>query len=277
MLIPTLDEYSKKYTHIKFRRENGILEMRLHTDDKELIWGFPPHQELGHCFADVNNDPENKVIIFTGTGDAFIDKEDLGTGGDGRDVTAADPEVWGGHLIPDAKRLLMNHLEIRIPMIAAINGPATVHAELGLLCDVVLAADHSVFQDAPHFPSGLVPGDGVHVLWPMLLGLNRGRYFLVTGQKLSAQQALDLGVVSEVMPQKDLLPRAWEIARLLIERPALTLQLTREAMLMPIKRAMLDQLGYGLALEGLGTAHYWPKTFTPLDISKPSAPATKAK
>ena len=62
----------------------------------------------------------------------------------------------------------------------------------GLLCDIVLASDDAVFQDAPHYPEGLVPGDGVHVLWPLLLGMNRGRYFLLTGEKLSAKQALCL-------------------------------------------------------------------------------------
>jgi enoyl-CoA hydratase/carnithine racemase len=86
-------------------------------------------------------------------------------------------------VLPDAKRLLTALLEIQAPMIAAINGPATVHAELGLLCDVTLAAEHTIFRTAPHYPSGLVPGDGVHVVWPLLLGLNRGRYFLMTGQE----------------------------------------------------------------------------------------------
>ena len=146
-------------------------------------------------------------------------------------------------------------------MIAAVNGPATVHAELALLCDVVLAANHATFQDAPHFPSGLVPGDGVHVVWPMLLGLNRARYFLMTGQELSANEALDLGVVNEVMPQADLLDRAWAIARGIRQRPELTVRLTREAMLQPVKRAMLDYLPYGLALEGLAACDYWPTTF----------------
>ena len=254
MQLPTLAEYSQKYDHIKFEREDGILQLTMHSGGSDLEWGFSPHQELGYCFGDIAADPDNKVIIFTGSGATFIHNEDLGSDG----VSA---EVWATHVLPDAKRLVMNLLEIQAPMIAAVNGPATVHAELALLCDIVLAADHATFQDAPHYPSGLVPGDGVHVVWPMLLGLNRGRYFLMTGQQLSAKEAFDLGVVNEVMPQAKLLPRAWELARKIRSRPALTTRLTREAMLMQVKRAMLEQLPYGLALEGLAACDYWPQEF----------------
>ena len=95
----------------------------------------------------------------------------------------------------EGKRLLMNLLDIPMPMISAVNGPALIHAEIPVLCDIVLASETAAFQDAPHFPNGIVPGDGVHLVWPLLLGANRGRYFLLTGQKLSAQEALTLGVV----------------------------------------------------------------------------------
>lgn len=250
MLVPTLASYEKKYQHAKFRRENGILEVTLHSDGSDLVWGFHPHEECGYIFEDIARDPENKVIILTGSGDTFIQKENLG----GAKVT---PEGWAKvHF--DAKRLLMSHLDIEAPMIAAINGPATIHAELGLMCDITLAADHAVFADAPHAPNGLVPGDGVQVVWPLLLGFNRARYFMLTGQRITAQEALALGVVNEVLPKNAVLPRAWELARMLRARPEVAMRFTRTAFVHQLKKLMHDNLGYGLSMEGLGALSYWP-------------------
>src|SRR5439155_14342142 len=121
-----------------------------------------------------------------------------------------------------------------------------------VLSDIVIAAENAEFQDAPHFPSGLVPGDGVHIVWPLLLGVNRGRYFLLTGQKLSAREAQTLGVVNEVVPRERLLSRAREIAEEIVKRPTLAIRYARVALTQQLKRAMLDNLGYGLAMEGLG-------------------------
>jgi enoyl-CoA hydratase/carnithine racemase len=247
----TFDEYSTRYRHVAMQREAGVLELRLHSEGGPLVWGSGPHTELGHCFADVGSDPENRVIVLTGTGDRFIADLDKSWVGE------MTPARWD-EIYRNGKRLLMNLLEIEVPMIAAVNGPATVHAELGLLCDIVLAAETTSFKDAPHFPFGTVPGDGVHVVWPLLLGMNRARHFLLTGRRLSAEEALDLGVVAEILPLERLLPRAHEVARQLLRQPDLTLRYTRVAMTQQIKRLMLDQLGYGLALEGLGAVNHWP-------------------
>ena len=82
-----------------------------------------------------------------------------------------------------------------------------------MLCDIVLAAEHATFQDAPHFPNRLVPGDGLHLIWPLVLDINRGRYFLLTGQTLSARRAEEMGVVNEVLTEDKLLGRGWELAK----------------------------------------------------------------
>ena len=247
-----LEDYATKYRHVQMERRDGILLVTMHSDGGKVRWGAGPHEELGYAFHDIGADRRNKVVILTGSGEAFIDA--IATSGRAETI---GPRAWD-RVYWDGKKLLTNLLDIEVPMIAAVNGPATIHAELALLCDIVLAADHAVFQDAAHFSGGLVPGDGVHVVWPLLLGINRARYFLLTGQILSAREALDLGVVNEVLPREDLLPRAWALGAQLAQQPPLTLRYARVALTQNLKKLMLENLGYGLALEGLGAVEHWP-------------------
>ena len=243
-----LDQYANQYENIRFERNDGILQATFHTNGGPLQWGAGPHEEFPRAFADIGSDRANRVIIITGTGDAFSGPQGTAAGAPKRAPQEWDRTYWEG------KRLLSNLLDIEVPMIAAVNGPALRHSEIPLLCDIVLAADTAAFQDSGHFMSNLVPGDGVHVVYPMLLGTNRGRYFLLTGQSIAADEALRLGLVSEVLPPDALLPRAWELARQVAQKSDLVLRYTRVATTQHIKRQMQDLLGYGLALEGLGSA-----------------------
>src|SRR5439155_15065313 len=217
-----------------------------------LQWGELPHQEFPQAFRDIGSDPENKVVIMTGTGEAFSGPRATPDRRMRRTASAWDRTYWEG------KHLLLNLLDIEVPMISAINGPALRHSEIPLLCDIVLAAESATFQDSAHFPNGLVPGDGMHIVYPLLLGPNRGRYFLLTGQALSARQALDLGLVNEVLPGDALLPRAWELAEQLARQPLLTLRYSRVVLTLQLKRLMQELLGYGLVLEGLGALDTTP-------------------
>ena len=191
--MATLEEYANKYETVAFERTDGILQVTFHSGDGSLLWGEPSHRELGHAFADIGSDVENRAVILTGTGDNYCAEFEPGRSSR-RMPKDWDKTYWEG------KRLLLNLLDIEVPVIGAVNGPALIHAEIPVLSDIVLASETATFQDGPHFPRGVVPGDGVHVVWPMVLGSNRGRYFLLTGQTLSAQDALELGVVSEVLP-----------------------------------------------------------------------------
>jgi enoyl-CoA hydratase/carnithine racemase len=105
----------------------------------------------------------------------------------------------------------------------------------------------------------LVPGDGVHVVFPLLLGYNRGRYFLLTGEKIPAQEARTLGLVAEVLPQEKLLPRAWELAGQILQKPPMTVGFVRQVLTRELKRLMQENLVVGLALEGLAASEYVPK------------------
>ena len=255
MPIPkvTLDSYASKYETVKIERRNRILQMTMHTNNRKVIWNTVAHEEMSDALRMVGLDPENQVIIITGTDEAFIDEIDWGEISSG-----ADRLVPGAHTGIEILHFMMNHLNIEVPMIAAVNGPALIHADLALLCDIVLASDTAEFQDLPHFPSGLVPGDGVHVIWPLLLGPSRGRYFLLTGQKLTAREALSLGIVHELMPRQELLARAWALAEEISSKPPATVRYARWLLTQPLKRAMVNDLALGAGLETLGALHYLP-------------------
>jgi enoyl-CoA hydratase/carnithine racemase len=243
------DDYRNRYQTIRMRREDGILEVTLHTDGGPLRWSRLPHKELEEAFLEIGRDRENQVVILTGTGEEFS--------GPAPTVEAnlashrQSTKDWGV-LGWESKNLLTNLLAIDAPMIAAINGPALRHAELPVMCDIVLASETACFQDSAHFVGGLIPGDGMHVVFPLVMGYNRGRYFLLTGQVVTAQEAKEMGVVNEVLPQADLLPRAWEHARNIMKLPELNRRYTRTLITEVMRRQMNELLPYGLALEGLG-------------------------
>jgi len=222
------DDYAKKYETIELQREDGIVQMTVHSGDKSLIWTSLAHDELAYCFSDLANDRENKVVILTGTGENFCAEIDFAS----FDLSSA--QGWD-HVIYEGRRLLTNLLEIPVPVMS----------------DVVIASETASFQDGPHFPSGIVPGDGAHIVWPHVLGANRGRYFLLTGQVLDAGTALEYGAVNEVVAPDRLLDRAWEVARSIAEKPLLARRYARQALTLEFKRLVHEGLGYGLTMEAL--------------------------
>lgn len=247
-------EYSQKYRHVKMQRHNGILEVTLHTNGGTLQWGIETQIELGDAFTDIGSDRENRVIILTGAGDEFIgprrhssDMTTYKTIDPNITPVAMDTVHWYG------KRVIERFLDIEVPMIGALNGPVPRHAELGLMCDIVIASDNVTFEDTAHFHAGSgVPGDGINTVYAMLLGLNRARYMALTGQVLAAEEAKELGLVAELMPREKLLPRAWELAGQLVRKPDLVLRYTRIVLTHPLKKAMDENLMYHLTLESMG-------------------------
>ncbi len=244
-----LSEYATRYESVRMERRDGILAVTLHTNGGSLQWGLGPHRELPLAFYEIGNDHENKVVIFTGTGPEFSGPRVTNTG---HPLFPTRPSVdVVERILTEGRQGLLNFLDIGVPIISAVNGPAWRHSELPLLADIVLASDTAQFQDSAHFTGGLVPGDGMHVVYPLLLGANRARYFLLTGQTLSAKQGHELGLVAEVLPPEKLMPRAWELAQEIAKRPKSLVRATRAVLTEHLKRHMQDLLGFGLYAEML--------------------------
>lgn len=241
-------DYQNRFANARLTRSaSGVLEVALHTDGGKLVFNGHTHEQFVELFHAIGEDRDNRVVILTGSGDAFMD--------------AIDPEGFDffspmgyDKILREGRKVLSNILDIEVPMIAALNGPVLLHSEYALLADIILATPETVFQDKPHFDFGIVPGDGVNLLWPEVIGSVRGRYFILTRQVLDAQTAKDYGAVNEIVPAESLLARAHEIAENLAALPPLTGRYTRIALTQKLRRIIDEGAGYGLALEGISAA-----------------------
>ena len=240
-------DYQSSYPHARLTRsEDGVVEVTLHTGGESLRWNLDVHEELGNLFRDLANDRDNEVVILTGAGSHFTlpDAEAFSK------LPPTDRERWD-EIMLHAKDLMANYLDIQVPVISILNGPSGIHAELACLGDIVLASTEASAADMGHFVYGIVPGDGVHVAWPMLIGLNHARRFLLLGETLSASELQDLGVVAEILERDQLMMRARELAETLLRQPRLTRRYTRQVLVGELRRRMLGELPLGLALEGI--------------------------
>ena len=198
----------------------------LNTVDGQL------HEDLTALFRMLRREDEARVAILTGSGRAFS------AGGDfGWFPTLRDPERLH-HLRRDAKQLIWDLVDVEIPIIAAVNGPAVgLGASIALLCDVIFMASDAIISD-PHVRVGLVAGDGGTAIWPLLVGPARAKEYLMTGNPLSAQEAERIGLVNRVFPADRLLPETLAFAEQLARGAPLAIRFTKAAVNKLIKDAL---------------------------------------
>lgn len=247
--VSSQPSYFSKYANVRFERDaDGVLVMALHTKGNSMTFTAQDHESLVDAFYDVSRDRGNKIVILTGAGSDFMPGIDFGTFGD-----VSDPDVWS-KVHDEGTQMLENIANIRVPMIWAVEGKAHVHAEYGLLANVIVAGEDSTFMDLPHFAGGIIPGDGVFTLWAYYVGPGRAQALLLDPKPMSARRAADLGVVTELVPSGRALLRAKEIAKSLLTQTTVTLRNTRIHFMQPIKERIVHDIGYGLALEGASAA-----------------------
>jgi enoyl-CoA hydratase/carnithine racemase len=242
--------YFTRYNNFALSRSaSGVLTLRFHTGGGPHTFDGATHHDFPRLLEDIAFDSGNRILVLTGTGDSFIATIDGPSLGDLTKPMGADV------LYVEGRRGVQRLADLEIPIIAAVNGPVSVHSEYALLADVVIAADTTVFSDMPHPAFGIAPGDGLFVVWEEVLGLNRARHLEITQGSFTAQEALSWGAVAEVVPLGQVLPRAEELAEQMTQRPHLTNKYTAVVFRQRISRRLAEGTLAGMALESLTAAN----------------------
>ena len=241
--------YFTAYHNLNLRRDDkGVLVAEFHSNGGPFIMTAQAHTEFVDGFYRISQDRANKIVILTGAGGEFITDVDWSSFGN-----AGDPGVWS-QVHDEGVQVLENIANIRVPVIAAIEGRAHVHSDYALLASVIVAADGATFQDVAHFSQGVAPGDGIFTTWSYRAGAGRAEAFLLNPQPLAARTAHEWGVVAEVVPNGKALSRARELAKLYLKAPEVTRRNTRVHFIQPLKERIVREVGYGLSLEGASAA-----------------------
>src|ERR1700761_691070 len=242
-------DYFGVYRGLKLTRDsNGVLVVEFHSNGGPCTFSALHHTEVVDAFHRIAQDRGNKIVILTGAGGQFIPDVDWTSFGD-----VADPGVWS-QIHDEGTQVLENIANIRVPVIAAIEGRAHIHSDYALLANVIVAAEGATFQDVGHFAVGVTPGDGVFTTWSYRAGPGRAEAFLLNPRPLSARDAHEWGVVAEVVPNGKAVARARELADLYLRAPEVTRRNTRIHFIQPLKERVVREAGYGLSLEGASSA-----------------------
>lgn len=245
----TTPAYFTAFENIAMERSSsGVLTVRLHTDGGPVTFTGTLHTDFPKALDAIAEDRDNKVLVLTGSGDRFMTEIDGASLGD-----ITKPIQWD-RTYAEGRRVLQRLVDLELPIVSAVNGPASVHSEYVLLGDVVIASETTEFSDFPHLTFGIVPGDGIQVIWEEVLGFNRYRHLTITQGSFTAQQALEWGAVAEVTPLEQVLPRAQAIAEQLAARSQLLNRYLAVTLRQRVSRRMAEGTALGMALEGLTAA-----------------------
>ena len=233
--MPSLEEYSERFKDFfHFKRENGILEVKMHSFGGPVEWSYQMHHALAELWTVIGHDRENEVLILTSTDPYWINKWD--TSSFAEVEASPDNDQRFNVQIYDTLKIVENFVnDIEIPTIAAINGKG-IHWEMCMMSDITLCTPDFILQD-DHFGmhSGHVPGDGLGLCLQQVLGIKRGNYMMLTCEGIDAEKCLELGVVNEVVEKEKVVGRAWELARDIMKKSRSCRRLTHQICVRPWK------------------------------------------
>ena len=247
---PRFDEYREVFKDFykMERRDDGVLLVEAHTQGGPIQLSVQNHRSLGQMLKTVGADPQNEVLILAGSGDEFM----MGSDPEGFALEEVDMPYWAYEYAYKDGRINVSSLvnDLEIPTIGLLNGPG-FHSEIVLMCDITIAADDATIFDV-HYDIGSVPADGIHNAFQELLGVKRAAYALLTGEAITAAQALEWGMVNEVVPRDQLVKRAHVIADHIMSQPRTTRRLTTQIVRRPWKQRIVNDLDGGFGIQMFG-------------------------
>lgn len=232
------------YETLRIERDDQVVVVTLdHPGNPRNAVDATLHAELTRLFRELKREDSARAVVLTGRGPMFSAGGDFGWFPTLRDLTALE------HLRRDARQMIWDLLDVPIPIVAAINGPAVgLGASIALLCDVILMAESATIAD-PHVRIGITAGDGGAAIWPFVLGPARAKQYLLTGDPVSAVEAERIGLVNRVVPDQDLRGEALAFARRLASGAPLAIQYTKLAVNKLLKDALNIAFDTSTALE----------------------------
>jgi enoyl-CoA hydratase len=201
------------------------------------------HAELARLFRELKREDRARAVLLIGRGRTFS------AGGDFAWFPSLDDLAKLEHLRRDAKQLIWDLLDVELPIVAALNGPAVgLGASIALLCDAIFMAEGAHLAD-PHVRVGIVAGDGGAAIWPLVLGPARAKQYLLTGDPVTAEEAERLGLVNRVVPAASLEAEALAFAERLAAGAPLAIRYTKQAVNKLVKDALNVAFDTSTALE----------------------------
>ncbi len=219
------------YKELKIeRRPNGVLMVTLNRPEKLNAMTYTMHAELGRLWEDVDRDKDVRVAVVTGAGRAFCS---------GNDLKNPDPDFDGvREIMQDAVRIVRGMVECDKPIISAINGVAVgAGLAVALMADIALAAEDAKLIDG-HIRVGVAAGDHSSLVWPLLCGLGRAKYYLWALGELDGREAARIGLVVKALPLDQLMPEALRMADQLAQGPQYAIRGTKRAINGWLRQAM---------------------------------------
>lgn len=202
------------------------------------------HRGIADLFPQLDDDAGARVAVLTGRGRAFSAGGDFGY----LDQLTTDEDLRQQTLV-DGRRIVTGMVRCRVPVVAAVNGPAVgLGCSLVALSDVVFMAESAHLAD-PHVLIGLVAADGGPVTWPLLTSLQLAKEYALTGDRIPAERAAAIGLVNHVCPDDEVLDRALDCARRIAALPQRAAEDTKRILNIHLERAVLATLDFALTAE----------------------------